>query len=90
MSAAVSAKRQDFLQKWFEYFEREQIQASIRHRLVDPILNHVLERVFPYIILICVMFSLLLVSVLLTLGIVIFQIRGGGLAAAVAAVRPTG
>ena len=34
-----------------------------------------MKRVFPYIILTCVLFILLLLVVLLTLGIIIFQMR---------------
>jgi len=62
-------------QKMSAFFEKEHIQTAIRNRVLDPIMNHILKRVFPYIILICVMFILLLVSVLLTLGVIIFKIR---------------
>ncbi len=62
-------------QKWLRYFERESVQRSIRERVVDPILNHILKQVFPYILLICVMFILLLFSVLVTLGVILFQGR---------------
>ena len=64
-------------EKWIQYFERESVQASVRKRVIDPILNHILKRVFPYIILICVMFVLLLLAVLITLGTILFQIRSG-------------
>ncbi len=63
------------LQKWVDYFEREAVQQTIRTRLVDPILSYVLRQIFPYIMLICIMFSILLLSSLLTLGILIMQFR---------------
>ena len=62
-------------QKMAAFFEKEHIQTAIRNRVLDPILNHILKRIYPYIILICVMFILLLVSVLLTLGVMIFKIH---------------
>jgi len=62
-------------EKWVHYFEKESIQTAVRLRVIDPILNHILKRIFPYIILICVMFALLLVSVLITLGVIVFQMR---------------
>ena len=62
-------------QKMTAFFEKEHIQAAIRNKVLDPIMNHILKRVFPYIILICIMFILLLVSVLLTLGVIIFKIH---------------
>jgi len=64
--------------KFIEYITRKDIHQVIQAKLVDPILNHVLQRIFPYVILICVLFILLLLAVLLTLGIIIFQVRGGG------------
>jgi hypothetical protein len=47
--------------------------------MLDPILNHILKKIFPYIILICVMFALLLLAVLITLGVIVFQMRSGNI-----------
>jgi hypothetical protein len=38
--------------------------------LVDPILNHVLERLFPYVLILCVLFVLLTIMITITLLIV--------------------
>ena len=62
-------------EKWIQYFEREAVQKSVRSKIIDPILNHILKQVFPYIMLICVMFVLLLLAVLITLGTILFQFR---------------
>ena len=62
-------------EKWIQYFERESVQKSVRSKIIDPILNHILKQVFPYIMLICVMFVLLLLAVLITLGTILFQFR---------------
>jgi bifunctional UDP-N-acetylglucosamine pyrophosphorylase/glucosamine-1-phosphate N-acetyltransferase len=61
-------------------FQPETIRVSVDTRMgqdtiIDPLLNHVMKRVFPYIILTCVLFILLLLVVLLTLGIIVFQMR---------------
>ncbi len=78
-----------FLQKTLNYLDRSDLRLQIQGKLVDPILNHILRRVFPYIILTCVFFVLLLLVVLLTLGIIIFQVRAQGAAlAAAAALKP--
>lgn len=71
--------------KFIEYITRKDIHQLVQAKLVDPILNHVLQRIFPYVILICVLFILLLLAVLLTLGIIIFQVRGGAVTATTAA-----
>lgn len=70
---------QSLIQKWLEFFEKDSIQTTIKSRLLDPILNHILKKIFPYIILICVMFALLLLAVLITLGVIVFQIRAGNI-----------
>lgn len=63
------------IQKVVQYIGRREIQEQIRADLLDPLLDHVMKRVFPYIILTCVLFILLLLAVLLTLGIILFQLR---------------
>lgn len=67
-SAALAAK-------WIAYLERDSVRKSIQTKLVDPILQHILKQIFPYILLICIMFVLLLFSVLITLGVIIFSSR---------------
>lgn len=61
--------------KFVLYIETEKVQNTINKKLLNPILNHVLKRMFPYIVLICIMFILLLLSVLITLGVILFQTR---------------
>lgn len=63
------------VQKLMGYIEKDEVRHQIKQHLLDPLLRHVLERVYPYIILICVLFVLLLVVILITLGIIVFQIR---------------
>jgi hypothetical protein len=76
--------------KILDYITRKDIHQVVQAKLIDPILNHVLQKIFPYVILICVLFVLLLLAVLLTLGIIIFQVRPAvpAAVAAVAAVAP--
>lgn len=66
------------MQKLFLYINREENREKFHNYVIDPLLNYVMERVFPYIVLTCVLFVLLLLTVILTLGIIIFQLRKGG------------
>lgn len=63
------------LGKMVDYIGKRQVRQKIEKELIDPLLNHIMRRIFPYIILICVLFILLLLVVLLTLGIIVFQLR---------------
>jgi hypothetical protein len=67
-----------FYDKMIVYIGKEETRAKIQKIILDPLLNHVMNRVFPYIILTCVLFILLLFSVLITLGIFVFNIRAPG------------
>ena len=64
-----------FINKMIDYLGNEKTRDRIQSDILDPLLNHIMKRIFPYIILICVFFILLLVVVLLTLGIIVFQMR---------------
>jgi hypothetical protein len=61
----------------YDYFKQYCVKSknTIQEDIIDPLLNHIMKRVFPYIILTCVFFILLLIVVLLTLGIIVFQMR---------------
>lgn len=76
-------------QKWLLYFEKESVRKSIEEKVIDPVLKHILKQVFPYILLICIMFVLLLFSSLITLGVVVFQFHGMKVGSTAAAVIPS-
>ncbi len=62
-------------QKLFLFINRDETRKQLQMFLVDPLLNHVMERIFPYILLSCVFLVILLLLVMLTLGIVLFHFR---------------
>jgi hypothetical protein len=64
-----------FLTKLMMHFNKEETRKQFEHLVLDPILHHILDKIFPYIILTCVLFILLLVVIVVTLAIMIFQIR---------------
>jgi len=64
-----------FVQRMIQYIGKEEIRQKLHYDIIDPLLDHIMKRVFPYIILTCVLFILLLLVVLLTLGIIIFHLR---------------
>lgn len=75
------------MKRLVHYVAKDEIRVQIQKEIIDPLLNHVMKRIFPYIILICVLFVLLLIAVLLTLGIIVFQLRGIGAGAPLAAAH---
>jgi hypothetical protein len=71
-----------FIKKAIAYAGKEEIRRQIQDTIIDPLIRHIMDRIFPYIILTCVLFVLLLIVILVTLGIIIFQIRKGGMGGA--------
>ncbi len=63
------------MEKSIHVLNREDTRKKLQIYLIDPLLNHVLERVFPYIILICVLFALLLIVAMMTFGMLVLQHR---------------
>ena len=66
---------EQLMEKSIHILNREDTRKKLQIYLIDPLLNHVLERIFPYIILICVLFALLLIMALMTFGMLILQQR---------------
>ena len=71
-----------FLEKTIQFLQSEETLQKIRFYVIDPVLNHILERIFPYIILSCVLFGLLLIIAISTFVIALFQMKSivGGVA----------
>jgi hypothetical protein len=63
------------VEKSFVMLNDSRNQKRVQQFIIDPVLNHVMNRVFPYILLICVLFTLLLVVAVLTFAIVFLQMR---------------
>lgn len=64
-----------FMEKGIMLLNREETRKRMQVYLIDPLLNHIMERVFPYIVLTCVLFTLLLIVVMLTFGMLVVQTR---------------
>jgi hypothetical protein len=64
-----------FIQKLLQYMGKEEIRKRLHDDIVDPLLDHIMKRVFPYLLLTCILFIVVLLTVLFTLGVVIFHLR---------------
>lgn len=87
-------KTKSAVHKWIEkiamHLHNEENKRLVQLYLIDPILNHVMDRVFPYIILTCALFSLLVILVGLTFVILLMKPTAisNGLPTAVAFLQP--
>lgn len=63
------------LDKALQFIQEPKNRERIQTQCIDPLLHHILDRMFPYIILTCILFSLILLMSLTTVGLLIFQMR---------------
>lgn len=66
---------EQLLEKSIMILNKEETRKRLQIYLLDPLLTHILERVFPYIVFTCVLFSLLLIVAILTFGMLLVQSR---------------
>jgi hypothetical protein len=63
------------LDRSLQFFQEPQNRERIQKQCIDPLLKHILERMFPYIVLTCIIFSLILLMSITSVGLLIFQLR---------------
>jgi hypothetical protein len=69
------------LDKALQFIQEPKNRERIQQHCIDPLIHHVLDRMFPYIILTCILFSLILLMSLTSVGLLIFQMRQSVLSA---------
>ena len=63
-----------WIQKIIQIVQTDENKKMVQVFLVDPILNHILERLFPYVLILCVLFVILTIMISMTLLIVFTRI----------------
>lgn len=63
------------LDRIVKFFQEAENRERIQQNCIDPILRYILDRMFPYIILTCIIFSLILLMSLTSVGLLIFQLH---------------
>ena len=57
------------------FLQKDETLQKLHLYILDPLLNHILERVFPYIVLTCVLFGLLLILAMCTFAVLLLQMK---------------
>lgn len=63
-----------WVQKLSQILQTEENKKMMQVFLIDPILNHILDRIFPYVLILCVLFVVLTIMISLTLLIVFTRV----------------
>jgi len=70
---------QKFINKAFIMLNNDESKKYIQIYLIDPLLNHILERIFPYIILTTVLFIILILCIVAIFIFIYFHIKQNSL-----------
>ena len=63
------------LERALQFFQEPKNHERIQQNCIDPMLRYILDRMFPYIILTCVLFSLILLMSLTSVGLLMLQLH---------------
>ena len=75
MSPVPGTMVNSVLNRALQFFQDPVNREKIQHQCIDPLLRHILDRMFPYIILTCILFSLILLMSLTSVGLLMFQLH---------------
>jgi hypothetical protein len=63
------------LDRTLHFFQEPSNRERIQTQCIDPLLRHVLDRLFPYILLTCLLFSLILLMSLASVTLLVLHMR---------------
>ena len=75
MKAAPGTMVYTILDKAVQFFQEPKNIERIQHSCLDPILRYLLDRMFPYIILTCIIFCLIFLMSLTSVTLLVFQLN---------------
>jgi hypothetical protein len=89
-AAMTAAKKKDWLQRWIhkisQTVQTDENKKMLQVFIVDPLISYMMDRIFPYIVIMCVLFVLLTGMIALTMVIVFTRLPvalNGGIGAPV-------
>lgn len=65
---------QKILQRSMKFMQSDDNKKYLQVFFIDPVLNHILERIFPYVLILSVLFTVLTCMVAATLAIVFMRV----------------
>jgi hypothetical protein len=73
-TASNTSRKKDWLHRWIhklsQTIQTDENKKMLQVFIVDPLINYIMDRIFPYIVIMCILFVLLTVMIALTMIIV--------------------
>lgn len=78
MSGNLSPWVEKLLDQTIQMLQNETLRKKIQLMVLQPFLQWCIELVFPYVILLCVLFGVMIVLMISIVGLLVYQLRGAG------------
>jgi len=85
----LSPAMENFLDKTIQMLQNDNVKKKIEVLILQPFIQYLIELIFPYVIIICVVFGLLIIMLTSVLYLLIVQMGGVAQVAQVAAYAST-
>ena len=74
MTKEVPAWIETFLDKTIQMLQNDTIKKKIQILVIQPFLQYFIELIFPYVIIVCVVFGLMIILMLSILAFLVFRL----------------
>jgi hypothetical protein len=74
-----------FIDKTIQMLQNDVLKKKIQLLILEPFLQYIIELVFPYVVIVCAIFGIMLLMIVIILGLLVFRLNGGAVAAAASA-----
>jgi|UniRef100_A0A6C0K688 hypothetical protein len=63
------------LDRVIQFFQEKNNRERVQTQCLDPMIRYILDKLFPYIILVCILFSLILLMSVVSIYLLLSQLR---------------
>jgi len=75
MTSKLSPWIESLIDKTIQMLQNDVLKNKIQLLILQPFLQYVIELVFPYVILICVFFSLMILMMISIIGLLVYNMN---------------
>jgi hypothetical protein len=70
----ISKITNDIIEKFIDEFNKKENKIKIFNNIIEPITQHMLNKIYPYILISCILFSLTIIIFIITIIYIIKKI----------------
>jgi hypothetical protein len=74
MRIMASQLVEQFLDKTIQMLKNDTIKKKIEIQILQPFTQYIIELIFPYVIIICVIFGIMIILLISTLGLLFYKV----------------